>query len=208
VSQQLPCAKAKEGRRISLSFNLALKSQQLPRAKAKEGRTRRPKPEERSYNGKGVKASMHTFNLSRIGFLCLLSLVFSFQVFAQEEEILKRRLLMESNNDAVVKALKTAVATKDYPAIEVQAKEIMGNMDQLLNLFPKGSLSEKSRAKAEIWEKWDEFTKYRDNVKKAAQDLAGAAKAQDQEKVEASFNTLGEACASCHKPFRAPRKSG
>jgi cytochrome c556 len=154
----------------------------------------------------GERISMHTSRFLLIGFLCLLSLAVSPQVFAQEE-VQKRRLLMENNNDAATKTIKTAVDAKDYPTIELKAKEIMGNMDQLLDLFPKGSLSEKSRAKAEIWDKWDEFTKERDKVKKAAGDLAAGAKAQDEEKVKASFKTLGDACASCHKPFRGPRKS-
>ena len=154
----------------------------------------------------GVKVSMHAPKFLRIGFLCLLSLVISSQVFAQDEEIQKRRLLMESNNDAATKAIKNAVAAKDYPNIELKAKEIMENMDRLLDLFPKGSLSEKSRAKPEIWEKWDEFSKHPGKVKKAAQDLADAAKAQDEEKVKDSFKALGQSCASCHKSFRAEKK--
>ena len=153
----------------------------------------------------GERISMHTSRFLHIGFLCLLSLAVFSQVFAQEE-VQKRRLLMEANNDAATKTIKTAVDAKDYPTIELKAKEIMGNMDQLLDLFPKGSLSEKSRAKAEIWDKWDEFTKERDKVKKAAGDLAAAAKAQDEEKVKGGFKSLGDACASCHKPFRGPRK--
>jgi len=154
----------------------------------------------------GEKISMHTSRFLHIGFLCLLSLAVSSQVFAQEEEIQKRRLLMETNNDAATKTIKTAVAAKDYPTIELKAKEIMGNMDQLLDLFPKGSLSEKSRAKAEIWDKWDEFTKERDKVRKAAEDLAKAAAAKDEAEVQGKFKVLGDACASCHKPFRGPRK--
>ena len=154
----------------------------------------------------GVKVSMHAPKFLRIGFLCLLSLVISSQVFAQEEEIQKRRLLMESNSDAATKAIKQAVAAKDYPNIELKAKEIMGNMDRLLDLFPKGSISEKSRAKPEIWERWDEFSKEPDKVRKAAQELADAAKAQDEEKIKDSFKALGQGCASCHKSFRAEKK--
>lgn len=150
---------------------------------------------------------MHTPKFLRIGFLCLLSLVMSSQVLAQEEQIQKRRLLMETNNDAVVKALKKAIAEKNFAEIQVKVKGIMENMDQMLDLFPKGSLSEKSRAKAEIWERWDEFSKHPATVKKAAQELADAAKAGDEEAITVKFKALGEACAGCHKPFRAAKKA-
>ena len=151
--------------------------------------------------------TMRTHKFIGIGFLCLLSLVFSSQVFGQEKEIEKRRLLMEENNDAVVKAVKKAVNEKNYAEIQVKVKGIMENMDQMLDLFPKGSLSEKSRAKPEIWERWDEFSKHPAKVKKAAQELGAAAKAGDEEAITVKFKALGEACAGCHKPFRAAKKA-
>lgn len=151
---------------------------------------------------------MHKLNFLRIGFVCLLSQLVVWDVFAQEDAILKRRLLMENNNDAVVKALVKAVKEKDYPEIQVKVKGIMENMDQLVALFPKGSVSEKSRAKPEIWEKWDEFSKLPGTVKKAAQALADAAKAKDEAEVDVKLKALGDACNACHRNFRAAKKSG
>ena len=150
---------------------------------------------------------MPRFNFLRIGFLCLLSLIVSSQVFAQEDEIQKRRLLMENNNDDVVKALGNAVKESNFAEIQVKVKGIMENMDKVPELFPPGSLSEKSRAKAEIWQKWDEFNSHPAKVKKAAQALADAAKAKDEVEVKAKYKALGEACAGCHTGFRAPRKA-
>jgi cytochrome c556 len=150
---------------------------------------------------------MHTPNFFRIGFLCLLSQLIVWDVFAQDQEILKRRLLMENNNDAVVKALVKAVKEKDFPEIQVKVKGIMENMDQLVALFPKGSVSEKSRAKPEIWENWDEFSKLPGTVNKAAQALADAAKAKNEAEVEVKLKALGDACNVCHRSFRGPRKS-
>ena len=80
-------------------------------------------------------------------------------------------------------------------------------MDKILDLFPKGSISEKSRAKAEIWEKWDEFSKQPGKVKVAAQALADAAKTKNEAEVNTKLKALGDACASCHSSFRAPKKS-
>ena len=143
----------------------------------------------------------------QVALILLLSLFISTKVVAQEEEIIKRRLLMESNNDTVVKALVKAVKEKDFAEIQLKVKVIMDNMDKILDLFPKGSVSEKSRAKAEIWEKWDEFSKNPGIVKKAAQALADAAKSKDETEVNTKFKALGDACASCHNSFRGPRKS-
>ena len=137
----------------------------------------------------------------------LLSVFVVSQGYAQDEVFQKRRLLMEQENDADVKALVKAVKEKNFTEVEVKAKAIVANMDKVLDLFPKGSLSEKSRAKAEIWEKWDEFTKQNETVKKVAQSLADAARAKDEEGVNTKMKALGDGCTNCHRSFRGPRKS-
>jgi cytochrome c556 len=155
----------------------------------------------------GVHLSMHTYKYLGIGLLFLLSLVISSQVFAQGDPIEKRRLNMESNSEAASKAITKAVREGNFAEIQVKVKGIMENMDGILELFPPGSLSEKSRAKPEIWEKWDDFSKYPAKVKKAAQELGDAARAKDEVEVKAKLKALGESCESCHKSFRAPKKA-
>lgn len=135
----------------------------------------------------------------------LLSLFISSQLFAQE--VIEKRQKLMKGNSAAAKAIKGAVETKDYATIETKAKDIMGNMDKVLDLFPKGSTSEKSRALPAIWDKWDEFSKNPGKVKKAASDLADAAKAKD-EKIGEKVKALGDACGGCHKNFRAEEKKG
>ena len=87
-----------------------------------------------------------------VSFFVFLSLFLSSQLFAQDDVIEKRKSLMKSNS-AAVKAITKAVEEKDYATVEIKAKEIMGAMDKVLDLFPKGSISEKSRAHPDIWEK-------------------------------------------------------
>lgn len=143
-----------------------------------------------------------------------LSVFISSQLFAQEDVFKKRKAFMESLYDSL-KAIKKGVAQKDYATIEVKAKDIMGSMDKVVDHFPKGSISEKSKAKAEIWEKWDEFSKIPVKVKDVAGGLAKAAAAKDEDQVQVQFKALGAespfrsgACAECHKAFRVspPRK--
>ena len=133
-----------------------------------------------------------------LGFLALLA---SSQVFAQAD---KRQALMK-NNSANAKAIKAAVESKDYATVEAKAKDIMGNADKIVGFFPKGSDTGKTKAKPEIWEKPDEFSKAAKNLSKSADELASAAKAGNAADVDVKVKALGEACNSCHKQFRAEK---
>jgi cytochrome c556 len=121
------------------------------------------------------------------------------------DSIVLRRKLMESNNSAVAEALNKAVKENNFAEIEGKCKVIEENMDKVLDFFPPGSLSEKSRAKPEIWAKWAEFSKHPNVVKEAAQKLAASARAGNEEAVKVQFKALGEACKGCHEGFRAPK---
>ncbi len=121
------------------------------------------------------------------------------------DTVVLRRKLMESNNSAVAEAINKAIKERNFPEIQVRVNAVMENMDKVLDYFPSGSLSENSRAMPEIWKKWDEFSKNPSRVKKAAQELADAAKAGDEETVKVRFKALGEACKNCHSSFRAPK---
>ena len=153
--------------------------------------------------------SMFQMKIVSLGLLGLLFLMASTQVFAQEEIVKKRKAFMQSNYDDL-KAIKRAVEQKDYPTIEIKAKDVMGNMDHVVEYFPKGSTAEKSLAKPEIWDRWDEFTKIPVKVKDVADSLAKAAAAKDEARVQTQFKALGSespfrsgACYECHKDFRS-----
>ncbi len=135
----------------------------------------------------------------------LLSLFISSQLVAQADVIKERRALMKGNSKAN-KAIKKALKKKDYATVEAKANEIAANMDKVPDLFPKGTTSEKSRAKAAIWEKWDKFDKKRIAMKTAAEELAGAAKVMDGDKVASLVKGFGRKCGSCHRSFRKKKK--
>ncbi len=137
-------------------------------------------------------------------FFGILALAVSTQVFAQADVIQKRQDAMKGNS-AAAKAIKGAVETKDYATVEAKAKDIMGTADKIVSLFPKGSTTGKTKAKPEIWEKPDEFSKAAKNLNKAASELASAAKAGNADDVDVKVKALGEACNSCHKQFRAEK---
>lgn len=140
------------------------------------------------------------------GFFILLTASVSSQVFAQQDVIEKRQKAMKENS-ADVKAIKAAIAEKDYATVQTKAKDIMGTADKIPSLFPKGSDKGKTKATAAIWEKSDEFAKAAKNLSKASGELAAAAKSGDDSAVAAKFKAVGEACSSCHKEFRADKYS-
>jgi cytochrome c556 len=126
------------------------------------------------------------------------------QLFAQAEVIEQRQKLMKSNSEAT-KAIKAAAEARDYATVEAKAKDIIANGDKVLDIFRKEATQGKTKAKPEIWQKWDQFSKYPGNVKKAATELADAARAKNDETITVKVKALGEACASCHKVFRAEK---
>ena len=125
-----------------------------------------------------------------------------------QDVIEKRQKLMESNDDAN-KAIRAAAKVKDYATLEVKAKVIMDNMGTVLDLFPKGSISETSEAHPDIWDKWDEFSKHPGKVKAVAEALRKATAAKDDAQINAQVKAMGGlgsgACGGCHVSFNKKR---
>jgi cytochrome c556 len=138
------------------------------------------------------------------GVLSLAILAFSAQAFAQADVIEKRQKLMKSQS-AAAKAIKGAVEAKDWATVEAKAKDIMGTADRIVASFPKGSTTGKTKAKAEIWDKHDDFAKEAKSLSKTAGELAAAAKAGNEAEVGVKVKALGDTCTSCHKAFRAAK---
>lgn len=140
-----------------------------------------------------------------LGIVTLGGLLVSTQIFAQDDVISKRKALMSSNGKDA-KAIADAAKEKDYATIETKAKEIVGNLDAVVKLFPEGSTSEKSRAHPDIWVKNDEFKNKAANARKAAEALSKAAASKNEAEVNIKVKELGNpregACGDCHKLFR------
>ncbi len=140
-----------------------------------------------------------------VGMFAVLSLFVSSQIFSQEDDIKKRKGLMKSNSKSA-KAIKGAVKEGDFATIEGNAKKIVANAGNIVALFPEGSTAKKSRAKAEIWQEWDDFKAKANDLKNAARQLANAANAKDSEQVQVQNKAVGVACRGCHKRYRGKKK--
>jgi cytochrome c556 len=103
--------------------------------------------------------------------------------------------------------IQAKVKAGNIEAVAVNAETIAVTADHIPMLFPSGSLSDKSKAKPEIWQKWAEFEAAAKNAQGLAEQLRDAARAKDQAKVEAMVKEFGaKACGSCHTPFRQPAR--
>lgn len=90
-------------------------------------------------------------------------------------------------------------------AIAVNAETMALNAAHIPGLFPKGSLTEKSKAKPEIWQKWPEFEQAANNMVTWSERLREAARSKNPQATEAVMKDFGrQACGACHTPFRVP----
>lgn len=126
------------------------------------------------------------------------------QAEAQEGAIKHRQSIMKAvggHMGAMAAILKGHVAFTDDLKGHAHAMAELAKI--ATRVFPEGSGSGKTRAKAEIWSKPDEFKKAVDTFVNESAKLARVADSGDADAFKAQFRTMGKmACGGCHKPFR------
>lgn len=89
--------------------------------------------------------------------------------------------------------------------IAVNAETMALNSEHIPMLFPQGSGTEKSKAKPEVWQKWDDFVKASKNMGEWAARLRDASRAKNADQTATIMKEFGgKACGTCHTPFRVP----
>src|SRR5262249_3512155 len=90
-------------------------------------------------------------------------------------------------------------------AVAVNAEALSLHAQRIPSLFPEGSLTEKSKAKPDIWQKWPEFQAAAKNLENRAGTLRDQAVAKDAAAVTTTVGTFGrDACGACHTPVPLP----
>ncbi len=90
-------------------------------------------------------------------------------------------------------------------AIAVNAETLAMTARQIPALFPEGSLTDKSKAKPDVWQKWPEFQAAARNLGAQAEKLRDAARAKNEQLTQDIVKDFGRtACGTCHTPFRQP----
>jgi cytochrome c556 len=103
------------------------------------------------------------------------------------------------------KDIQEKAKANNFEGIAVSAEALALNAPRIPAMFPEGSMTDKSKAKPEIWQKWPEFEKAAMTMKSESEKLRDAANAKDANRVQTVMKDFGRnACGSCHTPFRVP----
>lgn len=116
---------------------------------------------------------------------------------------------MGALGDATKKAHNAlAASSPDLGAVRDAAAKIDALAPKLLSWFPAGTGPDvgKTRAKAEIWHKPEDFAVKANDFKTAASQFDVAAKSGDIGQINTTFAALGKSCKACHDSYRAPEK--
>jgi len=115
-----------------------------------------------------------------------------------------RQRLMKLNGASWADA-QAKLKAGNVEAVGVNAETMALTATQIPALFPEGSVTDKSKAKPEIWQKWSEVEAAEKNMGARAEKLRDAARSKDQAATEAVAKEFGrQACGTCHQPFRVP----
>jgi cytochrome c556 len=119
----------------------------------------------------------------------------------------------EHHMEAFADATKTIgnalkAPSPDAAPIRQSAAKIAELAPKLESWFPAGTGPDvgKTRAKAEIWQKPEDFALKAHDFNQAAQTFNLAATSGDLSQINASFEALGKSCKACHDLYRAPKK--
>jgi cytochrome c556 len=122
-----------------------------------------------------------------------------------KEAIAFRTYLMENIGDNA-KELDKKTKAGQITTAKVNAQAIALHATRIPELFPQGSTSATSKAKDEIWQKWDDFVKSSNALKTEADQLAVMIAEGKTDEATTQTKKVFGACKSCHDSFRKPEK--
>ncbi len=115
-----------------------------------------------------------------------------------------RQRLMKLNG-ATWSELQAKAKAGNVEGVAVSAETLALNSQQIPSLFPAGSMTDKSKAKPEVWQKWPEFEAAAKKMETESEKLRDAARAKNEQLVQDIVKDFGRnACGTCHTPFRVP----
>ncbi|MBF0278753.1 MAG: cytochrome c [SAR324 cluster bacterium] len=138
----------------------------------------------------------------------LLIIALPLQADEKEDAITYRVRVMKgigSNMGSIGDILKGKVPHKNI--MVNYAKSMNESAQTVATIFKLDTSSSKknTRAKKEIWAKWDDFEKKSNDLIAASANFVTAAESGDMKKIGAAMKELGGTCGSCHKAYRVKK---
>jgi cytochrome c556 len=101
--------------------------------------------------------------------------------------------------------IQAKAKANNIEGIEVSAETLAINAQYIPAMFPEGTLTDKSKAKPEVWQKFPEFEAAAKKMETEAIKLRDASKAKNAQLTQDIVKDFGRnACGACHTPFRVP----
>jgi len=120
------------------------------------------------------------------------------------EYVEDRQKLMKAHGDAW-KNVQDGAKAGNLQAVASNADVMANNAKQIPALFPEGSMTEKSKAKPEIWQKKAEFDAAAKKMEMESIKLRDTARTGNAQATNDVIKDFGRnTCGSCHTPFRVP----
>ena len=120
------------------------------------------------------------------------------------EYVEDRQKLMKAHGDAW-KNVQDSAKAGNLPAVASNADVMANNAKQIPALFPEGSMTDKSKAKPEIWQKKAEFDASAKKMETESIKLRDTARSGTATATNEMLKDFGRnTCGSCHTPFRVP----
>jgi cytochrome c556 len=123
---------------------------------------------------------------------------------ATGDVVAERQRLMKLHG-ALWKDVQDKAKAGNIEGVAVSAEAMALSAQRIAGVFPQGSLTEKSKAKPEVWQKFPEFEAAAKKFETESVKLRDAAKTKNADATNAVIKDFGRnACATCHQPFRVP----
>ena len=123
---------------------------------------------------------------------------------ADSEDLIKyRRGVMKAvggHMSATSLIVRGKVPHKNQLKQHVNALKLLTN--DIPALFPEDSDFGETRARAEIWERQEDFAKAAKTSNDSIANLLKAVEGGNDSDIQASFKKVGQGCKGCHKDFR------
>ena len=120
------------------------------------------------------------------------------------EYVEDRQKLMKAHGDAW-KNVQDGAKAGNLQVVATNADVMANNAKQIPGLFPEGSMTEKSKAKPEIWQKKAEFDAAAKKMEMESIKLRDTARTGNAQATNDMIKDFGRnTCGSCHTPFRVP----
>jgi len=120
------------------------------------------------------------------------------------EYVEERQKLMKAHGENW-KQVQEGAKAGNWAAVATNADAMANSAKQIPALFPEGSMTEKSKAKPEIWQRKAEFDAAAKKMEMDSVRLRDTARSGNAQATSDIIKDFGRTtCGNCHTPFRVP----